>query len=752
MPKKPKPTAWPASKPAPAGLGKGIDGRPNLTNTDTAKNSGGGGGSRDGSGNGLTPVEDLEGKLVVQRRHVDFIEHQIRWRWLLDSFEGGDRYRNSVYGPDRRGLPARNLFRHKREYPDPQMNPTSYQGFAGFVTSPTAETQNLGYGPYPGQLGADPAATAQDDDYEYRRSRTPVPEFVAEAVEYHLAKVYDQEVIRPGPDAGDDVGPPILRPPAGGLDLGPPSVQADRQKATAGPPKATATPAAQPAGGMLTPTTSALGMAAIVPVPQPIPAGPVNPEDKGPPGNPDDLIEWWKDVDGRGTPVDDWMRETIAPLLMVLGCLDIVLDHPKVPPGEKITTRADELRLGLDGCVASYILPQNMVWWRLDTAGRYLECLIREYIDPSDRDDRGKDGKVIDPEDPGNTGETWRRSFLRWRLWRPDESIVFSYDGDEVLERVPHSFGCVPIVRLIDCPKHRTSHIGKSRYEAIAEYQREYYNRDSELILSDTLQAHPFLSGAEDFCKADNTLSVGPGYILPMKKNAVNGTYQGWEFVSPPKDPAESLRRNKQDVVDMKDRRACLTKPAGATHGSQWQGSGTVGQSGISKQLDAVSGHKLLVSIAKSLAKAERQIAEYALVVLRNKPLDAATRKQISITYPARFELFAAAEMTENLVKLQQALSSAGEAPETEREILQMIVRQTLLGLSDADYERLDSEIDLMVRCKSRLREQETEMRLGYTSQAEAMQGSGSEEQAAGEDPTGESGGTMISNVIPSVM
>ena len=310
-----------------------------------------------------------------------------------------------------------------------------------------------------------------------------------------------------------------------------------------------------------------------------------------------------------------------------------------------------------------------------------------------------------------------------------------------------HSFGCVPIVRLVDLPKHRTPHLGKSRYEAIAEYQREYYNRDSELILSDTLQAHPFLSGAEDFCKADNTLSVGPGYVLPMKKNAEGTGYQGWEFVSPPKDPAESLRRNKQDIVDMKDRRACLMKPAGAVAGA------TTGQSGISKQLDAVAGHKLLASIAKALAKVERQLAEYAVMVLRNKPVGRAERDQIKVIYPARFELFAASEMTEDLLQLQRALARAGEAPDTEREILQTIVRQTLLGLSDADYARLDAEIELMVRSKSRLKERAREIApAGFTSHVEAMEGPGSAEQAAGEDPTGQSGGTMVSNMAPSVM
>src|SRR5262249_38045126 len=156
-----------------------------------------------------------------------------------------------------------------------------------------------------------------------------------------------------------------------------------------------------------------------------------------------------------------------------------------------------------------------------------------------------------------------------------------------------------------------------------------------------------FLSGAEDFCKADNTQSVGPGYVLPMKKNPDGKNYQGWEFVSPPKDPAESLRRNKQDISDLKDRRAGLMKPAGAVAGAP------PAQSGISKQLAAVAGHKLLVSIAKSLAKAERLLADYALVVLRNGPPGRELRDQIKVVYPARFELSAAPEMTENLLRLQ---------------------------------------------------------------------------------------------------
>jgi len=633
----------------PAGLGIGRDGRAI-------------GDSQNPAIRVVAQDKALDGKIVVERRHVDWLEHQIRWRWLLDSYEGGDRYRNAVYGPDRKGLPCRNLFRHRREYPDPQAYPTVYQGFAGYMGMVDAQTMDVGYGPYPGMLGADPAATAQDDDYELRRSRTPVPEFVAEAVEIHLGKVYAQEVAREGPA---------------------------------------------------------------------------------------DLKTWWEDVDGRGTPIDDWMRETVAPLLLVLGCLDICLDHPKAPPEVRIVSRADEIEAGTDRCVASYILPQNMIWWRTDQAGRYIECLVREYQDPSDRVDLDKNGNAIDPEDKGQVGSQWRKNYVRYRLWQRDESILYNYDGDKVLERVPHNFGRVPIVRLIDLKKHRTPTVGKSRYEAIAELQREFYNRDSELILSDTLQAHPFLSGAEDFCKSDNTLSVGPGYVLPMKKNPESGAYQGWEFVSPPKDPAESLRKNKDDLVEMKDRRACLTKPAGAAG----TGASTVSQSGVSKQLDANTGHKLLVSISQSLAKAERFIAEYALLVLRDAPPSPADRQAIQVGYPARFDLSDATTLVTGTAQLQLIMEACGNAPNTERELIQATVRQLLVGLDDEDYEELDDEIELLVSTKSKLAELTHEAKIrGAVSAANAMAGAGSAEAAGGEDPTGQSGGTMVSNMIPSVM
>src|SRR5580700_1707431 len=90
---------------------------------------------------------------IVSRRHAEWLEHHLRWRWMLDSLEGGERYRQAVYGYDHRGLPVRNLIRHKREYPAPRETSLT---IVGPVPTPPGDFAGL---------GQDPAASASDDDY-----------------------------------------------------------------------------------------------------------------------------------------------------------------------------------------------------------------------------------------------------------------------------------------------------------------------------------------------------------------------------------------------------------------------------------------------------------------------------------------------------------------------------------------------------------------------------------------------------------
>src|SRR5512146_2510874 len=105
---------------------------------------------------------------VIDRPHPEYLQHETQWRWLLDSYEAGDTYKDAVYGVDGFRFPIRNLIRHKREYPGPMERnqsrlilPIDVQGGWG-----------IGY------------AT---DDYEMRRARTPVPKLLSEVVGQHLS-------------------------------------------------------------------------------------------------------------------------------------------------------------------------------------------------------------------------------------------------------------------------------------------------------------------------------------------------------------------------------------------------------------------------------------------------------------------------------------------------------------------------------------------------------------------------------------
>ncbi|HEY2154505.1 MAG TPA: hypothetical protein VGH33_02675 [Isosphaeraceae bacterium] len=504
---------------------------------------------------------------LIRRRHPEWREHELRWRWMLDSLEGGERYRQAVYGHDRRGLPVRNLIRHKREYPDPRDGVAPAWDLLGTWSIDA---------PPPGGTGSDPASLATDDDYELRRARTPVPTFLAEAVEIHLSRIFAREVRRIGP------GP---------------------------------------------------------------------------------LVAWWADVDGCGATIDQWMTETVAPLLLTLGQLDLLMDHPPAPDGESIETAADVHRLGLDRCVASYILPENMLWWRLDPTGyRYEECLVLEFH------------------------ETGAGAIPRYRHWTDSGSTLYDDEGD-VLEHAPHTFGRVPIVRIFDRRKPRCKNIGQSRYEGVAERQREYYNRDSELILSDTTQAHPLLQGPEDFVQADGTIPIGPSWLLPKKKNTQGGsaTYEGFEVVDFPKDAAESIRKNKADIRDDVDRDSALVRPTGREG---------VAQSGLSKAMDLVDGNNRLAKIAKVLARAEEVAAELALIVLRDGAPEPEVHEPVEILYPTEFDLFTAGDLASVVGEFQAIAARAGSLPITEGLMLSRLMRLCMPGLSDAQYARCDAEIE----------------------------------------------------------
>lgn len=378
------------------------------------------------------------------------------------------------------------------------------------------------------------------------------------------------------------------------------------------------------------------------------------------------LQQWWEDVDGRGTPVDRWLRETVAPLFLVLGQLDVLFDHPLPPDRAYVISRADQAAYGLDRCVASIVLPENVIWWRLDRRGGYEEVLIHE---------RTEGGPL-------------------YQHWTAEQCVTYDRDGEIVASR-KHPFGRVPIVRVFDRRLTRCAHVGRSRYALLASLQKAVYNSTSELILSDVLQSHAQLMLPEEYC-ADEKHMVGPDRALPMKKligasGFVSG-YQAPQYLDPPKGAQQELRQHIIDFKDDADRHAALQKPAGQTQGA------TVAQSGISKVMDSQDGNMMLTDLANSLRAAEERLAEFALIVLNDGAVRPALLDQIAINYPGQFDLFTLSDLAQVGDDLQRFIAGAGALPETESEIVKRMITNALPGLPNDRLEELHEEAAEAVR------------------------------------------------------
>jgi hypothetical protein len=512
---------------------------------------------------------------IVDRRHAEWRTHQLRWRWLGDTYEGGEAYRQAIYGWDLTGLPVRNLVRHKRELPDPRE-----QNYYGVLGRPP---------------GSDMAAQANNDDYEMRRARTPVPSFFRNCIRRHLSKIYAQTPVRKGPER---------------------------------------------------------------------------------------LLKWFGNVDGAGNTFAEYVKDVISVLIATYGHIDVKLERPALPKKlrAKLKTKADEAELGIQPVYISYFLPEDVVWWDLAPTGIYRQVLI-----------------CAPQEESGPT----------YTLWTPDEWFKLDVQG-EILDRDEHPYTRPPIVRLFDERRFRAKNIGFPRYEDIAEITRELYNRDSELVLSDSNHAHNLIQAPEDFMQNDVKVPIGPSNFLPKKRNQVgdNVTYEGFDVIEFPKGSAESIRLNKGDMIEQIDRAALLTKPAGAA-GSN---GSTVAQTGISKRMDAADGNTYLSEIAYRLQKAERQICELYLLVEGNGVVDEADKAAIEICYPKDFDLFGPEELAALISDWYSSCEGAGAMPVVEARMLKKLLRLILLGEPDENFTVFDKQIDMYVQAAAIKRGEDGEL------------------------------------------
>ena len=503
---------------------------------------------------------------LIKRRHPEWTEHQKRWRWLMDSLEGCDRYRHADYFFDPFTAPRAPWYAYGWDKATGEGIPFTFgqiveRNLVPHLSEMSVKASNI---------------------YALRLNRTKVPKYVEFVTRRYLSRIFARQISR-----------------------------------------------------------------ADAPM----------------------LDQWRGDVDGRGTEVGKWMRKTVGPMLLTLGQIDLVFGHPEMDDETVVNTRADQRALGLDRCIASYILPENIVWWRLNKAkSAYVELLVHERFDNG----------------------------YRWRHWIDDRSDCYSSEGEYMPEcSWTHSLGRIPVIRIVDDRKLRCDWVGQSRMEDVAETQKSVYNRRSELILGDVLHSHPLLQGPEEYVTNEGEISIGPGGMMPMKRLENGSGYQGQEYLDPPSTGADSTRTHIQDDLDELMTHAGLLKPAGSTSGS------TVSQSGISKSFDAREGNDLLSEIAITLQEAEEQATQMALIVLTDGTVSQAELDAVEIEYPREYDLFTAGDLAGVLADIQMIVTASGGLPETEAEVIKRLITVLLPGLDEERLGELHDEVDLAVSSKA---------------------------------------------------
>ena len=196
------------------------------------------------------------------------------------------------------------------------------------------------------------------------------------------------------------------------------------------------------------------------------------------------------------------------------------------------------------------------------------------------------------------------------------------------------------------------------------------------------------MQGPEDFIQPDGSIPIGPGWLLPKKKNNTGNTvtYEGFEVVSFNKDGAESIRRNKADIRDDVDRDSALVRSV--------ERNGQV-QSGVAKAIDLHDGNNRLAKLAKALARAELQIAKLVLTILHDGDFQKVAKdvRNIRIEYPSEFDLLTTGELADATRGFQRILSESGRLPLTEGLLLRRLLRLCMPGLADDLYVKCDQEI-----------------------------------------------------------
>jgi len=294
-----------------------------------------------------------------------------------------------------------------------------------------------------------------------------------------------------------------------------------------------------------------------------------------------DYQAFHKDVDGRGTPISDWMRTTSL-YTNVFGMLGVVVDMPKLPEELDRDNMSEKDRV--DNKITPYltrIFPTNIINWELDDQGVLLWIRYRE--DPPSQ---------LEPFVPRDLSQ--RK--IHYRTWTREGWKLHEVVGNsiQVVDEGTHDLGKVPFVMVYNKQSLKNQWLGVSALASISAINIGIFNWCS-LIDEHLYQKCLSILAIKKRIEDEEEVVIGNNNILEYTADKAP------EFISPSSDPEKFIQEQTKEAVRQIYRIARL---GGAT-GLQEPREST---SGVAYAFEFNETNNLLADKADLMEQAEREI------------------------------------------------------------------------------------------------------------------------------------------------
>jgi len=338
----------------------------------------------------------------------------------------------------------------------------------------------------------------------------------------------------------------------------------------------------------------------------------------------------------------------------VRGLTFLLVDSTRAA-GEVVTER-DARDQGIRPYVVE-ILPEHLLNWRLDEAGRPVEILYRVK--------REVPGSILDPE---QGQQPWE-----YRYWDAAGWAVYRDAGNAVVEvdRGPNPLGVVPLVALY----HRRGEepfAGESLLKDAGKIQQLVTNWAS--ALDEAFETSMFAVPVVKSKDTPQRVGAGSAVILHLNPEEKEDFY----YVTPDTQPFQAGWDAFYRMIQLANKHMGIAPKAITTDKIEEQ-------SGVAKEWDFFEAEKILAAMALNEQEAAKEVLRLMGLWLNREFAG-------SIQYATRYDLSTAKEDLDDLVAMQ----TAGAPATAQRELMRRFVAKKLTSLSDEARTKIDREIEAM--------------------------------------------------------